>query len=232
MSANSQKKLDDKLKKLSEVTISGNGNNGGSGTGVITGDAWPDGIYVKAGRQKIMSPSGLMRGMTQVDFPLAAAIYDNDEEYAGELRDDTPPLSPIQRTWRGSGPNQYQIPPESLDGITLADGSAENWWWSGYLPPTTAPEQGTPEPSARKNDRQTADYRQVQKKATSIHKLDKTKRYHSGTYVKSQAPVKKYSDRVNFNKSQLKNQPKDWWNLGGKGPMQERIKLKNLLGDK
>ena len=227
MAKKSDIKLDDILKRLNELTVTGTGS---TGTGILTGDAWPDGIYVKAGRNRILSPSGLMRGMTQLDFPLADAIYDNDEEYAGELRDDTPPLSPIQRAWRGTGPNKYQIPPESLDGITLADGSAENWWWSGYLPPETAPEQGTPEKSARKDDRQKADYRQVQKKATSIHKLDKTKRYHSGTTVKSQAPVKKYSDRTAFNKSQLKNQPKDWWNLGGKGPMQDgTIKLKDLI---
>jgi len=212
---------------MKEVTVTGTGD---SGTGILTGDAWPDGIYVKAGRNRIMSPSGLMRGMTQVDFPLADAIYDNDEEYAGELRDDTPPLSPIQRTWRGSGPNQYQIPPESIDGVKLATGKEENWWWAGHVSPTGAPEMGTPEKSGRKDDRFDSDYLRVQNKSTSIHKLDKKKRYHSGTYVKSQAPVKKYTDRTAFNKSKLKTQPKDWWNKKGKGPMQDgRINLRDLI---
>jgi len=227
MKANSDIKLDAMLKKISEATVTG---TGGSGTGILTGDAWPDGIYVKAGRKKVISPSGLMRGMTQMDFPLADAIYDNDEEYAGELRDDTPPLSPIQRTWRGTGPNEYQIPPESLNGTHLATGKEDGWWWAGHISPDSAPEQGTPEKSGRDGDKFTSDYLRVQDKNTSIHKLDKKKRYHSGTTVKSQAPVKKYTDRTNFNKSKLKNQPKDWWNLGGKGKMQDgMIKLKDLI---
>ena len=215
---------------LSEMTPTGGGGNyGHSGTGITTGDAWPDGIHTKAGRQRIMSPTGLMRGMTQLDFPIADAIYDNDEEYKGELRDDTPPLSPIQRTWRGTGPNKYQIPPESIDGVKLATGKEDGWWWSGYLPPDTAPEQGTPEASARKGDRQKADYRPVQKAATNVMKLDKKKRYHSGTYVKDTA-LKTYSDRNKFTQSQLKKQPKDWWNPKGKGPMQDgAIKLKDLI---
>ena len=89
---------------------------------------------------------------------------------------------------------------------------------------------GTPEKSGRKDDRFDSDYLRVQNKSTSIHKLDKKKRYHSGTYVKSQAPVKKYTDRTAFNKSKLKTQPKDWWNKKGKGPMQDgRINLRDLI---
>ena len=227
MSKKSDIELDKALKLINEVTISGTGN---TGTGILTGDAWPDGIYVKAGRRKIISPSGLMRGMTQMDFPLADAIYDNDEEYAGELRDDTPPLSPTQRTWRGTGPNQYQIPPESLNGTHLANGTEDGWWWAGHTSPTGAPEMGTPEKSGRQGDKFASDYFRVQDKNSSIHKLDKHKRYHNGTVVKTQAPVKKYSDRTNFNKSKLKNQPKDWWNKGGKGSMADgTIKLSDLI---
>ena len=227
MKKKSDTSLDNMLKAISEATVTGAGN---TGTGILTGDAWPDGIYVKAGRRKILSPSGLMRGMTQMEFPLADAIYDNPEEYAGDLRDDTPPLSPTQRTWRGTGPNQYQIPPESLNGTHLANGKEDGWWWAGHTSPTSAPEQGTPEKSGRDGDKFTSDYLRVQDKNTSIHKLDKHKRYHAGTYVKSQSPVKKYTDRTNFNKSKLKNQPKDWWNLKGSGPMQDgTIKLKDLI---
>ena len=86
MKTNSEQKLDALMNKIIESTVTG---TGGSGTGILTGDAWPDGIYVKAGRKKIISPSGLMRGMTQLDFPLADAIYDNDEESTRKLEWNT-----------------------------------------------------------------------------------------------------------------------------------------------
>ena len=43
MAKKSQIKLDDMLKNISEATVTGVGS---TGTGILTGDAWPDGIYV------------------------------------------------------------------------------------------------------------------------------------------------------------------------------------------
>jgi hypothetical protein len=41
-----------------------------SGLGIITGDAWPDGLYTKRGERRYVGPASLTRGMTQVDFPV------------------------------------------------------------------------------------------------------------------------------------------------------------------
>ena len=189
--------------------------------GLPSGDAWPDGVYVKAGRKRSISPSGLMKGMTQLEFPVADGIYDNDEEYAGELRDDTPPLSPIQRTWRGDGDNDYKIPPESLNFTHLSTGDEDGWPWAGMISPENAPEAGTPEKSGK--------YRRKQAKPTAVVKLDKGTHYHRN--MKQQGnQLKTYSQRNKETTSRLKNQPKDWWNRGGKGPMQDGIiMLRDLI---
>ena len=217
---------DNRYKKAKVVSV-GNlaelikeGSNTISGMG---GDEWPDGIFTKAGRQRNLSPSGLMKGMTQLTFPVADPIYDNMEEHAGELRDDTPPLSAIQRTWRGNYNNDYQIPPESLNYTHLSTGQEENWPWAGHRSPEGAPDAGTPEASGK--------YRRVQKNPHRVVKLDKTQRYVKGRNNKFGDPFKSYSQRNAETTARLKNQPKDWWNRGGKGSMQDgKIKLKDLLG--
>ena len=202
---------------LSEITTT---NTATAGTG-LGGDEWPDGIFTKAGRERQLSPAGLMRGMTQVWAPVADPIYDNEEEHKGELRDDTPPLSALQRMWRGTGDNTYQIPPESLNYTHLSTGEEENWPWAGHLSPDEPPNAGTPEKSGK--------YRKVQKKSTNINKLDKKKRYFRK--IKNTGNIlKTYSQRNKETSSRLKNQPKDWWNLKGKGKMQDGIiKLRDLL---
>ena len=193
----------------------------GTHAGLPSGDAWPDGIYVKAGRTRYISPSGLMKGMTQVNFPVADGIYDNEEEYKGELRDDTPPLSPTQRTWRGNGDNDYLIPPESLNYTHLSTGEEEGWPWAGTISPEEAPEAGTPEKSGK--------YRRKQRVSKKLNDLDKNKGYIR-KIKNTGGSLKSYSQRNKETQSRLKNQPKDWWNRGGKGPMQDgRIKLKDLI---
>ena len=205
-----------KLKTIIESTL--------TGTGLTSGDAWPDGIHVKAGRKRYVSPSGLGKGMTQIDFPIADPIYDSEEEHAGELRDDTPPLSPIQRTWRGNGDNDYKIPPESLNGVNLSTGDEEAWPWAGQLSPEEAPEAGTPEPSS-------GGYRRQQNEPTRVVDLDKNRIYNRKMNIPQQ-PVKGYSQRNAETSARLKDQPKDWWNMQGKGEIEDGIikgRLKDLI---
>lgn len=205
-----------KLKKILEHTP--------TDVGLPSGDAWPDGIYVKAGRERHISPSGLGKGMTQVQFPIADSIYDSEEEHAGELRDDTPPLSPEQRTWRGHGDNTYHIPPESLNYVNLSTGDEEAWPWAGQLSPEDAPEAGTPEPSGK--------YRRQQNSPTNLNDLDKVKNYHRKMKTNAQDGVQSYSQRNKETSARLKNQPKDWWNPKGKGDMADGLilgKLKDLI---
>jgi hypothetical protein len=207
---------------IKEAVTTGNG---------IVGDAWPDGIFTKPGRERIIEPAGMPRGMTQVKFPAATPIFDSDEERAGELRDDTPPLSPLQRIWNGRGYQaNYQIPPESLNYTHLATGDEEGWPWAGSLAPGTAPEAGTPEKTGKGYDK--IGYRKSQLKPHSVTKLDKTKRYVKKTQWHTGDEFKTYNQHTQETGARLKNQPKDWWNLRGKGKMQDgTISLKNLLKD-
>ena len=194
-----------------------------TGGGITHGDAWPDGIYVKAGRKRAVSPSGLMKGMTQIDFPIADPIYNNEEERAGELRDDTPPLSPTQRTWTGTGDDDYKIPPESLNGINLSTGEEDNWPWAGARSPEDAPEAGTPEKSGK--------YRRQQTEPTRILNLDKDTDYRRKP-TKKDNTLQSYSQRNKETSSRLKDQPKDWWNPKGKGEIEDGIikgRLKDLI---
>ena len=98
------------------------------GTGLNTGDAWPDGLFTKYGEKRIITPAGMPRGMVQDVAPAADSIYGGDgskreptqmekqgtlkrtkvtPEYLKsnevidphELRDDTPPLAPKQRVY-------------------------------------------------------------------------------------------------------------------------------------
>ena len=97
------------------------------GTGLNTGDAWPDGIFTKYGEKRVIAPAGMPRGMVQVVSPAADSVFGGDgskrpvpnlgggtfkrtkitPEYIKsgrvidphELRDDTPPLAPKQRVF-------------------------------------------------------------------------------------------------------------------------------------
>jgi hypothetical protein len=204
-----------KLKKILEATPT---------AGYTAGDAWPDGIHVKPGRKRYVSPSGLGKGMTQVDFPIADPIYNNDEEKAGELRDDTPPLSPIQRGFRGTGDDEYKIPPESFNGVRLSTGDEAGWPWAGQVSPDGAPEAGTPEKSS-------GGYRVQQHKPTNVKDLDKHSNYRRGT-KKSFDTIQTYASRNAETQGRLKDQPKDWWNMQGKGEIEDGLikgRLKDLM---
>ena len=98
------------------------------GTGLNTGDAWPDGIFTKYGEKRSIGPAGMPRGLVQVVVPAGDSVYGGDgskrestqmeklgtlkrtkitPEYIKsnavinphELRDDTPPLAPKQRVF-------------------------------------------------------------------------------------------------------------------------------------
>ena len=132
-----------------------------TGLGIITGDAWPDGLYTKRGERRYVGPASLTRGMQQVDFPASDNIYGgpdslnnerrakrdagklykylsdpdgNSEIKANELRDDTPPLSPKQRMYGIHGfhrKQEYTIPPESANFHSTSE---------TLIKPTTPPE--------------------------------------------------------------------------------------------
>ena len=166
-----------------------------SGAGIITGDAWPDGLYTKRGERRYVGPASLTRGMIQVDFPAADNIYGgpdsqnnerrakrdagklykylsdpdgNSEVKANELRDDTPPLSPKQRMYGIHGfhrKQEYTIPPESANFHSTAE---------TLIKPTTPPEgsesggiPATPEPGSKEMG-SVSGYRQAQKGGESI----------------------------------------------------------------
>ena len=161
-----------------------------TGLGIITGDAWPDGLYTKRGERRYVGPASLTRGMQQVDFPASDNVYGgpdslNNERRARrdagklykylsdpdghseikseELRDDTPPLSPKQRMYGIHGfhrKQEYTIPPESA-----------NFWSTSetLIKPTTPPEgsvsggiPATPEPGSKEMG-SASGYRQAQK---------------------------------------------------------------------
>ena len=163
-----------------------------SGLGIITGDAWPDGLFTKRGERRYIGPASLTRGMQQVDFPASDNIYGgkdsqnnerrakrdagklykylsdpdgNSEVKADELRDDTPPLSPKQRVYGIHGfhrKQEYTIPPETHNFITTAD---------TLIKPTTPPEgtesggvPATPEPG----NPSPSGYRQVNPSGESV----------------------------------------------------------------
>ena len=97
------------------------------GSGLNTGDAWPDGLFTKYGERRYITAAGMPRGMVQIVAPAADSIYGGDgseipqPDLAGgtfkrtkitpeylksnqvidpnELRDDTPPLAPKQRVY-------------------------------------------------------------------------------------------------------------------------------------
>ena len=165
------------------------------GLGIITGDAWPDGLYTKRGERRYVGPASLTRGMQQVDFPAADNIYGgpdsqnnerraardagklykylsdpdgHSEVKADELRDDTPPLSPKQRMYGIHGfhrKQEYTIPPESANFHSTSE---------TLIKPTTPPEgsesggiPATPEPGSKEMG-SASGYRQAQKGGESI----------------------------------------------------------------
>ena len=97
------------------------------GSGINTGDAWPDGLFTKYGERRYITAAGMPRGMVQIVAPAADSVYGGDgskipepdlgggtfkrtkitPEYLksnqvidpNELRDDTPPLAPKQRVY-------------------------------------------------------------------------------------------------------------------------------------
>ena len=164
-------KLEQKLWKLiKEASPTGTTQ----GSGITTGDAWPDGLFTKRGERRYIGPASLTRGMQQVDFPASDNIYGgpdslnnarraqrdagklykylsdpdgNSEVKANELRDDTPPLSPKQRVYGIHGfhrKQEYTIPPETANFYSTSN---------TLIKPTTPPEgtesggvPATPEP--------------------------------------------------------------------------------------
>jgi len=171
-----------------------------SGRGIITGDAWPDGLYTKRGERRFVGPASLTRGMQQVDFPASDNIYGgpdsqnnerrakrdagklykylsdpdgHSEVKANELRDDTPPLSPKQRMYGIHGfhrKQEYTIPPESANFYSTSE---------TLIKPTTPPEgtvsggvPATPEPGSMEMG-SASGYRQVQKGGESIFASNK-----------------------------------------------------------
>ena len=166
-----------------------------SGLGVITGDAWPDGLYTKRGERRYVGPASLTRGMQQIDFPASDNVYGgpdslnnerrarrdagklyrylsdpdgHSEIKANELRDDTPPLSPKQRMYGIHGfhrKQEYTIPPESANFYSTSE---------TLIKPTTPPEgsvsggiPATPEPGSKEMG-SASGYRQAQKGGESV----------------------------------------------------------------
>jgi hypothetical protein len=185
--------LEQKLWNLiNEATPTGDHS---AGLGIITGDAWPDGLYTKRGERRYVGPASLSRGMTQVDFPASDNIYGgpdsqnnerrakrdagklykylsdpdgHSEIKANELRDDTPPLSPKQRMYGIHGfhrKQEYTIPPETANFYSTSE---------TLVKPTTPPEgtksggiPATPEPGSKEMG-SSSGYRQAQKGGESI----------------------------------------------------------------
>ena len=118
-------KFSNKIEKQMHSLIESTMTNFGSG--LNTGDAWPDGIFTKYGETRKITAAGMPRGMVQVVAPAADSVYGGDgskipepdlgggtfkrtkitPEYIKsnevinphELRDDTPPLAPKQRVY-------------------------------------------------------------------------------------------------------------------------------------
>ena len=164
------------MNKIIESTVTG---TGGSGTGIVTGDAWPDGLYTKRGERRYVGPASLTRGMTQVDFPASDNIYGGPDSQNNERRakrdagNDTPPLSPKQRMYGIHGfhrKQEYTIPPESANFHSTAE---------TLIKPTTPPEgsesggiPATPEPGS-KSMGSSSGYRQAQKGGESVFAQNK-----------------------------------------------------------
>ena len=170
------------------------------GTGLNTGDAWPDGLFTKYGEKRVITPAGMPRGMIQVVVPAADSIYGGDgsqipepnlgggvfkrtkitPEYIKsqevlnphELRDDTPPLTPKQRVYgrRAFGKSPDYTIPKETHNYTHTTKNI-------LTKPTTPPEgsksggiPATPEPGSTSK----SGYRQLQRGGKSIVKdLDK-----------------------------------------------------------
>ena len=118
-----------KLKNLLRETSVSSPGMSGKKHGLVPGDSWPDGIFVRYGQRRIMGPGGMPRGMKQVVAPASDSIYGGDgskrDKTAMErdgvlkrtkitpalvksnavidphkdLRSDEPPLSPEQRLY-------------------------------------------------------------------------------------------------------------------------------------
>jgi hypothetical protein len=118
-----------KLKNLLRETSVSSPGMSGKKHGLVPGDSWPDGIFVRYGQRRIMGPGGMPRGMKQVVAPASDSIYGGDGskrdktdmERDGvlkrtkitpalvksnavidphkDLRSDEPPLSPEQRLY-------------------------------------------------------------------------------------------------------------------------------------
>tara|TARA_B100000287_G_C20404932_1_gene691182 strand:+ start:121 stop:747 length:627 start_codon:yes stop_codon:yes gene_type:complete len=186
-----EKKMYNIIKEVSGTNV---------GTGLNTGDAWPDGLFTKYGEKRVITPAGMPRGMIQVVAPAADSIYGGDgsqipepnlgggafkrtkitPEYIKsqevldphELRDDTPPLTPKQRVYgrRAFGKSPDYTIPKETHNYTHTTKNI-------LTKPTTPPEgsksggiPATPEPGSTSK----SGYRQLQKGGKSIVKdLDK-----------------------------------------------------------
>ena len=174
--------------KMWKIINEGSPTGTNIGLGIITGDAWPDGLYTKRGERRYVGPASLSRGMTQVDFPASDNVYGgpgslNNERRAKrdagklykylsdpdghseikskDLRDDTPPLSPKQRMYGIHGfhrKQEYTIPPETANFYSTSE---------TLVKPTTPPEgtesggvPSTPEPGSKEMG-SASGYRQV-----------------------------------------------------------------------
>ena len=170
------------------------------GTGLNTGDAWPDGIFTKYGEKRIITPAGMPRGMVQVVTPASDSVYGGDgsqisepdlgggtfkrtkitPEYIKsqevlnphELRDDTPPLAPQQRVFgrRAFGTSPDYVIPKETHNYI---DTAEDVLTKPTTPPEGTKSGGipsTPEPGSTSK----SGYRQLQKGGKNIIKdLDK-----------------------------------------------------------
>ena len=189
-----------KLKNLLRETSVSSPGMSGKKHGLVPGDSWPDGIFVRYGQRRIMGPGGMPRGMKQVVAPASDSIYGGDgskipepdlgggtfkrtkitPEYLKsqevinphELRDDTPPLAPKQRVFgrRAFGKSPDYTIPKETHNYIDTTKDI-------LTKPTTPPEgtksggiPGTPEPGSTSK----SGYRQLQKGGKNILRdLDK-----------------------------------------------------------
>jgi hypothetical protein len=172
------------------------------GSGLNTGDAWPDGIFTKYGERRIIGPAGMPRGMIQVVAPASDSVYGGDgskidipnlgggtfkrtkitPEYIKsskvldphELRDDTPPLAPKQRVF---GRRAFSKSPDYIIPLETHNyiDTAKDILTKPVTPPEGTKSGGidlTPEPGSKLAGG--TGYRQVQKGGKNIIKdLDK-----------------------------------------------------------
>ena len=170
------------------------------GTGLNTGDAWPDGIFTKYGETRKITAAGMPRGMVQVVAPASDSVYGGDgskipepdlgggtfkrtkitPEYIKsqevidphELRDDTPPLAPKQRVYgrRAFGKSPDYTIPKETHNYIT---TAEDILTKPTTPPEGSKSGGIPStPEAGSTSK--SGYRQLQKGGKNIIKdLDK-----------------------------------------------------------